>query len=304
MEGIHFIVVALGMFGIAEVLSEAERIWKTGLGGGREQITGRYWITWSELKESFMPYVRGTILGFFVGVLPGAGGTTATFLSYGMEKQISKHPEKFGKGAIEGVAGPEAANNASSEGALVPLFTLGIPGSATTAVMLGAFVMYGLKPGPLLFENNPDLIWAIIASLYIGNVMLIILNLPLVNVFAKILDLPEAVLQSSVLAFCVLGVYSMHFAVSDVFLMILFGIIGYFARKHHYPAAPLLLAVVLGDMMEQGFRRSLAISNGDWSIFVTRPITLGILIAVVVSLAYSFIKFYWRRPKVKDSKAQ
>jgi len=304
MEGIHFIVVALGMFGVAEVLSEAEQIWQFGLGGDRQQITGRYWITWNELKQSFMPYVRGTILGFFVGVLPGAGGTTATFLSYGVEKQISKHPEKFGKGAIEGVAGPEAANNAASEGAMVPLMTLGIPGSATTAVMLGAFVMIGLKPGPLLFENNSDLVWAIIASLYIGNVMLLILNLPLVNLFAKILDLPRAVLQSSVLAFCVLGVYSVNFAVSDVLLMVLFGIVGYFAHKHHYPVAPLLLALVLGDMMEQGFRRSLAISNGDWSIFVTRPITLVILIAVVFSLAYSTIKFYRRRPEVKESQAQ
>lgn len=290
IEGIDFIVVAIGMFAVAEVLIQAEQIWLLGL-QKREQITGRYWITVRELKESFMPYCRGTVLGFLIGVLPGVGATTASFLSYALEKRVSKHPEKFGKGAIEGVAGPEAANNAAAQGALVPLLTLGIPGSATTAVMLGAFMIYGVQPGPLLFRNNPEFVWAIIASLYIGNVILLILNLPLVNIFAKLLDLPAALLYSMVLTFCTVGVYSMRFAVFDVFLMIVFGIIGYFMRKHHYPAAPLLLALVLGDMMEQALRRSLTLSNGDWSIFFTRPISLVILIVAILSFVLSFVRF-------------
>jgi len=297
IEGIHFIVIAIGMFGVAEVLSEVEKVWHGGLKGGRQQIRGVHWITLKELRESFLPYIRGTILGFLVGVLPGAGGTAATFLSYGLEKQVSKHPENFGKGAIEGVAGPEAANNASSQGALVPLLILGIPGSATTAMILGAFVMCGIKPGPLLFVSNPELVWAIIASLYIGNTILLILNLPLVNVFAKIIDVSPVMLHSMVLAFCTLGVFSLRFSVLDVFLMTIFGIIGYFTKKHDYPAAPLLLALVLGDMMEQGFRRSLAISNGDWSIFIARPITFVILILALLSLIFSFLKFFRHQRK-------
>ena len=188
------------------------------------------------------------------------------------------------------MAGPEAANNAANQGALVPLLTLGIPGSATTAIMLGAFMIYGIQPGPLLFEKDPAFVWAIIASMYIGNVILLILNLPLVNIFAKLLDLPAALLYSMVLAFCTVGVYSMRFAIFDVFLMILFGIIGYFMRKHDYPAAPLLLALVLGEMMEQGLRRALTLANGDWSVFVTRPICLVLLSITLLTFVYSFVQ--------------
>jgi putative tricarboxylic transport membrane protein len=289
IEGIDFIVVAIGLFAISEVLVQAELIKKFGV-QKREQISGRYWITLAELKQSFMPYVRGTIIGFLIGVLPGAGSTPATFFSYAVEKKKSKHPERFGKGAIEGVAGPEAANNAANQGALVPLLTLGIPGSATTAIMLGAFMIYGIQPGPLLFEKDPAFVWAIIASMYIGNVILLILNLPLVNIFAKLLDLPAALLYSMVLAFCTVGVYSMRFAIFDVFLMILFGIIGYFMRKHNYPAAPLLLALVLGEMMEQGLRRALTLANGDWSVFVTRPICLVLLSITLLTFVYSFVQ--------------
>lgn len=294
IEGISFIVVALGTFGISEVLAEAEKIWTSGLGEGRMQITGHYWISWNEVRQSFLPYVRGTVLGFLGGALPGVGGTASSFLAYGLEKQLSNHPEKFGKGAIEGVAAPEAANNACSEGALMHLLVLGIPGSATTAMMLAVFIMYGLKPGPLLFESNPDLVWAIIASLYIGNAMLFILNLPLVNLFVRILDLPKAMLESLIVALCMLGVYATRGSVSDIYLMIGFGVIGYFLNKHDYPLAPMLLALVLGDMMEQGLRRSLSISNGDWTIFFVRPITLGILFVAALSIVYSFFKFYRR----------
>jgi putative tricarboxylic transport membrane protein len=192
-DGIHFIVVAIGMFGVTVVMNESQRIRQFGFKPPRDRIQGvGLWITWAELKQCFMPYLRGSFLGFATGVLPGLGGMTATLLAYGVEKQISKHPEQFGKGAIEGVATVEASNNASNGANLVPLMTLGIPGNASTALLLGAFIMYGLKPGPLLMETNPDFFWAVVASLYIGNVMLLILNLPLVNLFAKLLDVPEA----------------------------------------------------------------------------------------------------------------
>ena len=305
VDGINFIVVAIGMFGVTIVMEESERIWRTGFKPPRDQIKGAgLWITWSELKQSFMPYVRGSIIGFAVGVLPGMGGMTATLLTYGFEKQTSKHPEKFGKGAIEGVAAVEASNNAANGANMVPLMTLGIPGNASMALLLGAFIMFGLKPGPLLMETNPEFFWAVIASLYIGNVILLILNLPLVNIFAKLLDVPEALLNGLVLTLCGLGVFTRRFSLLDVFLMIVFGVFGHLARKHDYPAAPLLLGLVLGDMLEQGFRRSLAISNGDPTIFFTRPISLVIMIAVVFSLVYSFMKFYRRRPKIQDGLAQ
>ena len=295
-EGINFIIVAIGLFAIPEVLVQAELIAKHGL-QKREKVSGQYWITLKELKQSFMPYVRGTILGFLVGVLPGAGSTPATFFTYGLEKKFSKHPERFGKGAIEGVAAPEAANNAANQGAFVPLLALGIPGSATTALLLGAFSMYGVQAGPLLFDKDPGFVWTIICSMYIGNVMLLILNLPLVNIFVKLLDLPAALLYSMVLAFCTVGVYCIRFAAFDLMLMVFFGIVGYFMRKHDYPAAPLLLGLLLGDMIEQGLLRALTLAGGSWSVFVTRPISLGLLSLTVFSLAYSFVKYFRTRNK-------
>jgi len=292
-DGIHFIVVAIGMFGVTVVMSESQRIRKFGFKPPCDQLRGvGLWITWAELKQSFMPYVRGSFLGFATGVLPGLGGMTATLLAYGVEKQVSKHPERFGKGAIEGVATVEASNNAANGANLVPLMTLGIPGNASTALLLGAFIMYGLKPGPLLMETNPDFFWAVVASLYIGNVMLLILNLPLVNLFAKLLDVPEALLNGLVLALCVLGVYTREYLTTDLYLMIAFGVIGYFAEKYKYPIAPLLLGLVLGNLLEQALLRSMSVSNGDPTIFFTRPISLVIMLAALVSLAYSLRKFY------------
>ena len=295
-DGVHFIVVAIGMFGVTVVMNESQRIRKFGFKPPRDQIRGvGLWITWAELKQSFMPYVRGSFLGFATGVLPGLGGMTATLLAYGVEKQVSKHPEQFGKGAIEGVATVEASNNAANGANLVPLMTLGIPGNASTALLLGAFIMYGLKPGPMLMETNPDFFWAVVASLYIGNVMLLILNLPLVNLFAKLLDVPEALLNGLVLALWVLGVYTREYLMTDLYLMIAFGVIGYFAEKHRYPVAPLLLGLVLGNLLEQALLRSMSVSNGDPTIFFTRPLSLVIMIAALASLAYSFRKFYGGR---------
>jgi putative tricarboxylic transport membrane protein len=296
VEGIDFVIAAIGLFAVAEVLVQAEEISRTGV-QERFQVQGAYWISWQELKDSFLPYCRGTLVGYLMGALPGIGPTTSSFLSYALEKKVSKHPERFGKGAIEGVAGPESANNAASTGAMVHLLALGIPGSATTAIMLGAFIVYGLQPGPLLFQNNPDFVWAIIASMYIGNVILLILNLPLVNIFAKLLDLPAAILYSMVLTFCCVGVYTLRFAVLDIYLVTGFGVVGYFMKKHHYPAAPLLLALVLGDLMEQALRRSLALSNGDWTIFFTRPISLAIFIIAALFLAVPLITYVRRKSK-------
>src|SRR5512133_621526 len=214
MEGSDFIGVAIGLFAISEVLMAAGVFKKV-----RPEVLkvkGSVWISWADLKASFPAYLRGTALGFAIGALPGAGGTTSSFMSYVLEKKVSRHPEEFGKGAIEGVAAPETANNAAHQAALVPLMTLGIPTSGVTALLLGAFIAYGLQPGPLLFENNPEFVWAVFASMYVGNVILLILNLPLVNLFAKLLDLPGAVLYSMVIAFCVLGVYGLRLSMFDV----------------------------------------------------------------------------------------
>lgn len=293
LEGIDFITVAIGMFAISEVLMAAgvfKKVVPEVL-----KVKGSVWISWEDLKASFPAYIRGTAIGFAIGALPGAGGTTSSFVSYVVEKKVSKHPEQFGHGAIEGVAAPETANNAAHQAALVPLMTLGIPTSAVTALLLGAFIAYGLQPGPLLFENNPKFVWAVFASMYVGNVILLILNLPLVNLFAKLLDLPGAILYSMVLAFCILGVYAVRLSMFDVGMMLVFGIIGYVMRMYKYPVAPVLLALILGDLMEQNFRRSLILSNGDPSIFVTRPITVVLLILCAVVLLGPSVLGSWRK---------
>ncbi|HZK67427.1 MAG TPA: tripartite tricarboxylate transporter permease [Chloroflexota bacterium] len=282
LEGVDFITVAIGLFAISEVIISAGSFKQVVQ--ERLQIKGQYWISWKELKQSFPAYLRGTILGFAIGALPGAGGTTSSFMSYAIEKKVSKHPETFGKGAIEGVAGPETANNAAHQAALVPLMTLGIPTSSVTALLLGAFMIYGLQPGPLMFEKNPEFVWGLFASMYVGNVILLILNLPLVNLFAKLLDLPGAVLYSMVIAFCVLGVYANRLSVFDVGVMLFFGVVGYYMRMHNYPLAPLLLALVLGDLMEQNFRRALTLAAGNPAIFFTRPITVVLMLISLLIL--------------------
>jgi putative tricarboxylic transport membrane protein len=217
-------------------------------------------------------------------VLPGIGPSLAAFLSYGLEKRLSKHPEQFGRGAIEGVAGPETANNAGVGGAMVPLFTLGIPGSATTALLLFVFMMYGLQPGPQLMDTNPELIWAIIASMYIGNTMLLVLNLPLVGLFAQILKTPPAMLYSGVIAFSVLGAYALNFNVFDLLMLLGFGLVGYLMQRYGFPMAPAVLALVLGILAEQHLRRALSVSNGDFMTFVERPLSLALVIFILLVL--------------------
>jgi len=286
-EGIDFLVVVVGLFAIGEVLSGIEQYLRGDTAVLR--IQGRLWLTREEWRRSVGPILRGSMIGFFKGVLPGAGATISTILSYVLEKRLSKHPEKFGTGMIEGVAGPESANNASTCGVMVPLLALGIPGSATTAVLLGAFIMYGIQPGPLLFDTRPDLVWGLVDSMYVGNLMLLILNLPLVGLFVRILYIPKTILLPMVLAICLIGVYTINNSTFDVWLALGFGVLGYAFRKLDIPLAPIVLAVVLGGTMEQSFRRALAISDGSPAIFVSSGISITLLIAALIMLCLPLI---------------
>jgi putative tricarboxylic transport membrane protein len=287
MDGIPFIIAASGLFAISEVMFQLNR--------GRDkqkrlEIAGGRWIGWQDLKRILPPALRGSSMGFFIGTMPGMGSIAATFLSYNVERSLSKRPEEFGKGALAGVAGPESANNASAQGSMLPLMTLGIPGSATTAVMLGAFMMYGLQPGPLLMQSDPGLVFAIIASMYVGNAMLLVLNLPLVPLFAKLLDLPAAILNGLVIVFVVTSIYSIRGEFLDIGLLAGFGILGYLMRRADFPVAPILMGLVLGDILESSMRRSLALSLGDPMIFLNRPVS-----AALITVAVLFFLFrLWR----------
>jgi putative tricarboxylic transport membrane protein len=231
-----------------------------------------------------MPIARGSLLGFFLGVLPGPGNIISSFLSYMVEKKLSRHPEMFGKGAIEGVAGPEAANNASAAGVLVPMLTLGLPTSATAAIMLSAFQSYGINPGPLLFESQPQLVWGLIASLFIGNVMLLVLNLPMIAVWVKLLQVPAPLLYAGILVFATIGTYGITQSPVDLVLLYLIGGIGYLMRRYDFPAAPVIIGMILGPLAEQNFRQAMTISAGDWSVFFTRPLSATILALAALAL--------------------
>jgi putative tricarboxylic transport membrane protein len=245
--------------------------------------------TRQDFLDSRFAMVQGSVLGFFIGLLPGAGATIASFLSYIVEKRVSKHPEKFGKGAIEGVAAPEAANNSETGGSMIPLLTLGIPGSGSTAVMLGILILYGLQPGPLLFTKSPEIVWPIIASMYIGNVALLVLNLPLVPMWASILRFPYYVIYPAILLISIVGVYSVHGSMFDIWMLVLFGVLGYVMRKLDIPAAPLVLAFVLGPLAERALRQSLVMSQNSIDIFFTRPLSLALLAISVALLVVPFI---------------
>ena len=278
MDGVGLVPAAMGMFGISEVLINIEedikrRVFAPKIGGLLP--TAKDWVACK------WPIVRGTLLGFFMGVLPGGGVVMPTFISYSLEKRLSRHPEKFGTGVIEAVAAPETANNAATGGALVPLLSLGIPGNVTMAVLLGAFIIHGVQPGPLLISKYPALFWGTIASMYIGNGMLLILNLPLIGIWIKILNVPYSILFPLIILFCFLGAYSLNSNIYEVLIMVLFGVFGYLTRKFGYEGAPFLLALVLGPMLEVNFRRSLI--YGDPFIFFKRPIS-AVLLVVALSL--------------------
>lgn len=270
-DGVHFLVVVVGLFAVSEVLINIERWFHGALQPLR--ISGRLWLTREEWRRSVMPICRGSIIGFLVGALPGAGATIATVISYVTEKRLSKHPEQFGKGAIEGVAGPESANNASTCGSFVPLLALGVPGSDTTAVLLAVFILYGIQPGPLLFRDHPNLVWGLIDSMYLGNVMLLIMNLPLVGLFARILYIPPGILLPLIMAIATIGTYPISNSLLELHLVLVFGVIGYFFRKIAVPMTPLILAMVLGPTMEHSFRQAMTISSGDPTILVSSAIS-------------------------------
>ena len=282
-DGVEFTVFAMALFAIPESIRQLSRL-KTGRKQSIQTIEAGPWMTKDDLKRSSAPWARGSVLGFVIGVLPGVGPSLASFMSYVMEKKIAKDPTRFGKGAIEGVAGPEAANNAGVGGAMIPLFSLGIPGSATTALLLFVFTMYGLQPGPLLFEGESTLIWAIIASMYIGNLALLVLNLPLVNVFVKLLKLPKEILFGSVLVLVCIGTYAIEFSLSGMIMLVVFGIIGYIMEEFDFPLAPAILAMVLVPLLEDNFRRVLQISGGSFMPFITRPLSLTFLLVIAVGI--------------------
>src|SRR5918997_520384 len=286
LNGLDVVVVAVGLFAVGEALYVASR-----LRHDKEEIVpveGSLLMNGEELRRSWKPWLRGTALGFPIGALPAGGAEIPTFLSYGLEKRPNPQAP-WGKGAIDGVAGPEAANNAAFSGVLVPLLTLGIPTSATAAILLVAFQIYNLRPGPQLFANSPDLVWALIASLYIGNVMLLVLNLPLIRLWVKILSIPRPLLYAAILVFATLGVYSVAGSLVDVLVMYVIGGIGFFMRRYDFPVGPMILGVILGPLMEEEFRRAMQISRGDLSVFVTRPISLVILLVAVAALILPWV---------------
>lgn len=298
MSGLEMVLLAMGMFGISEVFKMIEEPLR------QEQVIkapkGLFALfpNLQEWKDSVFPVLRGTILGFLVGILPGGGAIISTFASYGIEKRISKHPERFGHGAIEGVAAPESANNSASTGAFIPLLTLGIPSNAAVALLLGAIMIHGITPGPLLFKTRPDMFWGLITSMYIGNVMLLILNLPLVGLFAKIAFVPTSIMNPIIAFICVLGAYGVNNNPFDILIMVIFGIFGYFAEKLDFEPAPLLLGFILGPMMEVALRQSLILSKGTgFAIFFSRPISaITLSVAIVLYFSPLFTKLLKRSP--------
>jgi putative tricarboxylic transport membrane protein len=283
-NGIDIVIVAVGLFAVGEALHMAA---KQRSGVGSEEVlqpegAGGRWMSRDDVRRSWKPWLRGAGIGFPFGALPAGGAEVPTFLSYATERRLAKDAE-WGEGAIEGVAGPEAANNASFSGTLVPLLTLGIPTSATAAIMLAAFQIFNLQPGPELFEKNSELVWTLIASLYVANIMLLVLNLPLIQVWVKVLDVPRPLLYAGILVFGTLGVYSLSGSVTEVVVMYLIGIMGFFMRRYDFPIAPVILGVILGPLMETQARRALTASGDDFGVFFGRPLTVILLIVAVAA---------------------
>jgi len=281
-DGVGIVPVAVGLFGISEILmtagqAEPPKVQRPKL---RELIPSR-----EEFRLSVWPIVRGSLLGFAIGIIPGSAHVISSFASYGIERRLSKHPERFGRGAIEGVAGPESANNAAATGAFVPMLALGIPTGPVTAVMIAAIMVHGILPGPMLIEQQPELFWGFVASMYVGNLVLLILNLPMVGLFVNLLRIPYAYLYPCILAFCILGCYSVSNSVTDVWIMLVMGVIGYGLRKFGFDLAPVALGLVLGPMLELSLRQSLAMSGGTYSIFLERPIALTMFVLALLLLA-------------------
>jgi len=294
-DGLSIAPVGMGLFGIGEVLFNLEE------GASAEVVKAKiksYFPTKLDWMKSRGAILRGTVLGFFLGVLPGGGPVLSTFMSYGIEKKLSKEPETFGQGAIQGVAGPESANNSAASAAFIPLLTLGLPPNVVLSLMFGALLIHGVTPGPFLIQKNPDIFWGVISSMYIGNVMLLILNLPLIPLWVQVLRIPPRVLYPLILLFCLIGGYSLSNNILDVLLMIIFGILGYLFRKFQYEGAPLILAFVLGPIIENNLRQSLILSRGSFDIFFARPIS-AITLTITILLILSSIFPSFRRAKKK-----
>jgi putative tricarboxylic transport membrane protein len=290
-DGIGVVPVAVGLFGLSEILltagqPAAPEVKKPRL---RELLPSR-----EEWRDAFWPIGRGTVLGFLIGIIPGSAHIISSFVSYAVERRLSKHPERFGQGAIEGVAGPESANNSATSGAFVPMLALGVPSGPIPAVMIAAMMVHGVSPGPLLITQQPQLFWGFIASMYVGNVVLLILNLPLVGIFVNVLKVPYPLLYPSILIFCVLGVYAVNGSIVDVGIMTVMGALGYVLRKFDFETAPVVLGLILAPMMEMSFRQSLSMSSGSYSIFIERPIALVMLMVGLVLLLLSVAPWLWK----------
>ena len=292
MEGVGLIPVAMGLFGIAEILTslEVQEI--------KDVLKTKFlecFPTLQDWKDSKWPIIRGTTLGFFLGILPGGGALISSFASYAVEKKLSRHPDKFGTGVIEGVAGPESANNAGAQASFIPLLTLGIPTNVVCAIFLGALMIHGVVPGPLLIKEKPDLFWGLVTSMYIGNIILLILNLPLIPLWVKILSIPKVILFPIIMILCMIGVYSANNSVLDMFLMVFFGGLGYIIKHFDYEPAPFILAIVLGPIFEESLRKSLISFRGDFSVFFTRPISLFFIIVAILLIILPLTPFGKRK---------
>ncbi|MEW6665424.1 MAG: tripartite tricarboxylate transporter permease [Thermodesulfobacteriota bacterium] len=292
-QGIEMIPVVMGLYGIGEVLTIAEQV--TGISDVIKVKLRELFPTLTEWRRSAFPMVRGGGLGFLIGLIPGPAAVISTFAAYGLEKRLARHPEEFGNGAIEGVAGPEAANNSATAGAMVPLLALGVPFAPATAVLLGALMIHGVQPGPLLMTDRPDVFWGVVASMYIGNLMLLALNLPLVGVFANLLRLPQHFLMGLVLLLCLVGTYSVNNSMLDLGILVIMGVVGYILRKLRFDMAPLVLAVVLGPMLEKSLRQSLFLTRGEVLPLLSRPLTASLLLISLAGLVFPCLLRAWRR---------
>jgi putative tricarboxylic transport membrane protein len=290
LDGLEFIVLTVALFGLGEVL-----------GGCNASVVrpvakvSKVLPTRADWQQSRMPIMRGSVIGFIIGVLPATGATIASFVAYIVEKKLAKDPSRFGKGAIEGVAGPEAANNAAAAGAMVPMLSLGVPGSGTTAVILGALIMFGVRPGPEMFTTNANLVWALIASMLIGNFLLLIMNLPLAGFFAKLLSVPYSWLYPPILALCIAGVYSQSNSIEDAWLLVGFGALGWLMKRFDWPMPPMILGLVLSPLFETSMRQSLTMSLGNPMIFVSRPLSAALLAFTALALIVPILMIAWRK---------
>jgi len=293
LDGVDVVVLAVGLFAVGEALYVAA--YQSRFQATIERVRGSLLMSASDFRRSWPAWLRATAIGFPFGTIPAGGSEIPTFLSYATEKKLTRHPEDFGNGAIEGVAGPEAANNAAATGVLVPLLTLGIPTSATAAILLGAFQNYGIQPGPLLFQTQTELVWGLIASLYVGNIMLLVLNLPLIGIWVKVLEIPKELLYAGILVFATLGAYSLHQSWVDLATLYIFGLLGFLMRRWDIPVGPAVIGLILGPLAETQFRRALSISQGDASVFVTQPISATLLAITVLLVIAPWLVRRFRR---------